>query len=145
MITYTVKEAYAIHEAMANIIYRKSFKGKIGLVFAYNFRLLHEALSEYITKRDEIITKYADEIDEETKKEYDEKGIIPSPAISNPENLEKANKEIDEFSSVKIELPLMGIKIDDLEKAEDIDSTDMSILLYFCDEMRKDIDKVKNH
>lgn len=143
MMVYSIKEAYAIHEAMSNKIPVKSFKGKIGLIFAYNFRILHEALSEYITKRDEIINKYADKVSDEDRKEYEKNGITPPVMITNKENLEKANKEIEEFSSVKLELPLMGVKLEDLEKAEDIDSSDISILLYFCDEMNKDIKKIK--
>jgi len=146
MMTLSIKEAYSLHEAMAGIITSSnsaSIKGKAGLAFSYNFRLLHEAISEYITKRNDIINKYADVISEEEKEKYDKEGIIPPTTITDPDKLREANKEIAEFEDLKIEIPVMIISTDDILKCEDIDTYVMQLLIWMTKEFEEDKNKIK--
>ena len=144
MMKLTVKEAYALHESMATHIQSgRTIKGKVGLAFAYNFRILHEALGEYITRRDTIVKKYADPVDEETHKKNEKAGIADPIVISNRENLEKANEEIKEFEDLTIELPLMEITNEDIMNTEGIDSSDMSILIFMSSDYIKAIKDIK--
>ena len=140
----TIKEAYAMHEAMSILIQSgKEYKGKLGLAFAYNFRLLHDSLGEYITRRDKIIRKYADKIDENTRKENDKNGIPNPVIISDPDRIDKANAEIKEFEDLKIDVPLMAISVKDLEKDESLTSNDFSVFISMIGEYKEELNNVK--
>ena len=131
MIKLTVKEAYAIHEAMSiHIQSGKTIKGKVGLAFAYNFRLIHDSMGEYIARRNEIISKYADPIDSDTHENNLKNGVADPIVVSDPEKLRLANNEIREFENLSIELPLIEITNEDIINTPDIDSSDASILIW---------------
>ena len=144
MMTFTVKEAYALHEAMFNHSNsKKTIKGKVGLAFSYNYRLLHEALSEFISRRDDIIRKYADKIDDKTREMYENENKAIPITITDPNNLAMANKEISEFEDLKIELPIMEISVDDILKNEEMDSSDMDLVIWMTKEFISDKKKIK--
>ena len=135
MTSFTVKDAFAIHEAMNTMNVSGAgtdLKGKMGLIYAYNFRILHEALGEYMNVRNKIIAKYADDKDS------------PVPSITDEENLKKANDELENYAGLNIELPLMEVSMEDLENANDVNTNIMSIMLYFCPEMKDKIGEIKN-
>lgn len=134
MMTYSMKDAFAIHEAMntMNISGAGSdLKGRLGLIYAYNFRILHEALGEYLNVRNKIIKKYADDPD------------AAVPSITDEKKLEQANEEISKYADLNIDLPVMEVTMDDLEKASDASTNIMSIMLYFCPEMNTKIGDIK--
>lgn len=136
MTKLVLKNAYSYHEAIAHYFANESeaIKGKVGFALRYNFRLLHESLGEYITKRDAIIKKYADPVSEEVHKQCEENGLADPVIITDKDNLNKANEEIKEFEDIEIELPLIIISIDDVMNAEGIDSSNADLLIWMTKE-----------
>lgn len=141
MINITIKEAYAYHEAIANYIKHvdEPVKGKAGFALRYNFRILHNYLSEFIKKRDDIIKKYADPIDDEDRKKYEEEGKSIPVVITKKENFDKANEEIKEFEDIELELPLLIISIDEVMNSEGIDSNNADLFIWMTKEYRDSI------
>lgn len=138
MVNITIKEAYAYHEAIANYIKHgdEPVKGKAGFVLRYNFRILHDYLSEYIKKRDDIIRKYADSVSDEIRKQCEENGTHIPVVITNKENFDKANKEIKEFEDIELELPLLIISIDEVMNSDGIDSNNSDLFIWMTKEYR---------
>lgn len=141
----SVLKAYEIHESIASFLGAgKSIKGKVGLALAYNFRLIHDAMGEFITKRNEIISKYADPIDDDTKAKLEAEGKTVSPTITNKDMIAKAESEILEYGSLYIDIPIMEISQDDIMNTSDIDSESAAIVIWMCKEYNEASEAVKS-
>lgn len=70
--------------------------GKVAFAVAHNYRVIKEALTEYTTKKDEIIRKYGEE----------NEGVF---TITDEEKLEEANKELSEFAEMKVAVDILKI------------------------------------
>ena len=100
---------------------------------------MHNYLSEFIKKRDDIIKKYADPIDDEDRKKYEEEGKSIPVVITKKENFDKANEEIKEFEDIELELPLLIISIDEVMNSEGIDSNNADLFIWMTKEYRDSI------
>ena len=56
----SIKNLYNLHENLAAFIQNNAstIVGKAGMVVTYNYRLLHDSLTEFIAERTRIINKY---------------------------------------------------------------------------------------
>lgn len=111
MIKAKIADLYPLSEALASFIvdYSDVVMGKASVIFHYNFRVLHDSLNEYLSERDNIITKYG---------KKDENGNAYVPA-DDKENVDKAIEEINEIGDIQIEVPLVTIPMEDLYKVAD--------------------------
>lgn len=111
MIKAKIADLYPLSEALASFIvdYSDVVMGKASVILHYNFRVLHDSLNEYLSERDNIITKYG---------KKDENGNAYVPA-DDEENVGKAIKEINEIGDIQIEVPLVTIPMEDLYKVAD--------------------------
>ena len=89
MIKAKIADLYPLSEALASFIvdFSDVVMGKASVIFHYNFRVLHDSLNEYLSERDNIITKYG---------KKDENGNAYVPA-DDKENVDKAIEEINEI------------------------------------------------
>lgn len=111
MIKAKIADLYPLSEALASFIvdFSDVVMGKASVIFHYNFRVLHDSLNEYLSERDNIITKYG---------KKDENGNAYVPA-DDKENVDKAIEEINEIGDIQIEVPLVTIPMEDLYKVAD--------------------------
>lgn len=128
MIKSTVTDFYNLHENMGNFmsVHGTNVMGKASVIIHYNFRVIHDALAEYFTERDKIITKYG------TK---DENGATIGIPAEDTENMEKAITEINELGSISMELPIMTMDLADLYAvAEVVPSANIGALIWMTNE-----------
>ena len=111
MIKAKIADLYPLSEALASFIvdFSDVVMGKASVIFHYNFRVLHDSLNEYLSERDNIITKYG-------KKDENGNAYVP---VDDKENVDKAIEEINEIGDIQIEVPLVTIPMEDLYKVAD--------------------------
>lgn len=103
----TVKNFYIAHESVAAFIQSNSnvIIGRPALAITYNYRILTDALSDYVKMRNEIIAKYGTP---------DEEGNVT--LVAGTEGHTKANEEIEKLESMEIEIFPMLLDMDDLSQ-----------------------------
>ena len=72
-------------------------KGVTGFVLNHNYKEIFEKIKEYLDLRNTVIQKYGEEMEDGT---YE---------IIDKENLEKANKELEDYGSLKISIDIVKI------------------------------------
>ena len=72
-------------------------KGVTGFVLNHNYKEIFEKIKEYLDLRNTVIHKYGEEMEDGTYEVIDEK------------NLEKANKELEDYGSLKISIDIVKI------------------------------------
>lgn len=129
MIKSSANDFYVLHENMAVFLadHSSDVMGKASVIMHYNFRIIHDALSEFISERDKIIEKYAS-VDEEGNP-------MQGIAAEDTENLEKAMAEIKELGDIEMELPILTLPIEDLYKvAEIVPAANIGALIWMTNE-----------
>lgn len=130
MFKSTVNELYTLHTNIANILQSAADTavGKVSVALNFNYRIMSDALTEFMAERDKVIEKYGTK-DETT-------GIYSLE--NDSENMEVALKEIKELGEIEVELPVMFITIDDLYKAADVlPSSNIGALIWMTKEYRE--------
>ena len=130
MIKAKIADLYPLSEALASFIvdYSDVVMGKASVIFHYNFRVLHDSLNEYLSERDNIITKYG---------KKDENGNAYVPA-DDKENVDKAIEEINEIGDIQIEVPLVTIPMEDLYKvADSVPASRIATLIWMTTEYQE--------
>ena len=72
--------------------------GVVGFAIAHNFRKIKDQIKEYIDKKNEIIRKYG-----ETRPNGD-------IAISDPEKLDLANNELEQYAKLEVSCDIMKVE-----------------------------------
>ena len=72
-------------------------KGVTGFVLNHNYKEIFEKIKEYLDLRNTVIQKYGEEMEDGT---YE---------IIDKEHLEKANKELEDYGSLKISIDIVKI------------------------------------
>ena len=105
MIKDTIRNLYINHESTAAFVAGNAnvIIGKPGLAITYNYRILTDALAEYVKQRNDIISKYG------TKDE--EGNIVLEPGT---EGHTKAYQELEEIESMELEVFPMLLDLEDL-------------------------------
>ena len=130
MIKAKIADLYPLSEALASFIvdFSDVVMGKASVIFHYNFRVLHDSLNEYLSERDNIITKYG---------KKDENGNAYVPA-DDKENVDKAIEEINEIGDIQIEVPLVTIPMEDLYKvADSVPASRIATLIWMTTEYQE--------
>lgn len=136
MIKAKIADLYPLSEALASFIvdFSDVVMGKASVIFHYNFRVLHDSLNEYLSERDNIITKYG---------KKDENGNAYVPA-DDKENVDKAIEEINEIGDIQIEVPLVTIPMEDLYKvADSVPASRIAPLIWMTTEYQETL-KIDN-
>jgi hypothetical protein len=129
----TVKDFYNIHENLASFIAEHGdvALGKVGIVLHYNFRVIHDALTEFIAERDRIINANGT---------TNEEGTIYIDTES--EDSKDAVEAINKLENLEIELSIMFIDLEDLYDAADkLPNANMSALIWMTNEYQESIEK----
>lgn len=134
MMKAKMQDLYSLEEYLANFIVENSavVMGKISVILHYNYRILRDSVSEYLSERDAIITKYG--------KPTENGGYIIEG--EDTESMNKALAELEEINKIEIDVPVITFSMEDLYKLADVvPSGDIGRLMIMTTEYQEAIDK----
>lgn len=91
-------------------------KGRVGFAIAHNYKIIDNAIQDYLQARTDIIKKYGDVQDD------------GSYIITDEEKLTTANAEFAEISSLEIELDITMVDEKDFMNCPELTARDMILL-----------------
>ena len=141
MVKDTIRNLYIAHESIAAFVNSNAniIMGKPGLAITYNYRILTDALAEYIKQRNDIITKYGKPINDEDGNETTNVALEPGT-----EGYVNAMKELSDIEDMTLEVFPMLLDMDDLTTiSEKVPMAQLVNLMwmtkkYQCDRNRDD-------